>query len=48
MKKKKFKINWNKVERNLFILVTGIVLGILIHKISTNGIDWMSTIGYLK
>lgn len=46
MKKRKWRINWNTVERNLFILLNIIVIGILIHKISTEGIGWISTIGY--
>ena len=45
---KKWKINWKTVARNLFILMNIILLGILIHKISTQGIGWISTIGYFN
>ena len=45
---KKWKINWKTVARNLFILINIILLGILIHKISTQGIGWISTIGYFN
>jgi hypothetical protein len=43
---KKWRINWKTVARNLFILMNIVLLGILIHKISTNGIGFISTIGY--
>ena len=46
MKKTKWKINWKTVGRNLFIILTATVLVVLFHKIATNGIGFISTIGY--
>lgn len=49
-KKKKIKMKFNpdKAFRNFTILMAIITTGILIYKIATNGIGWMSTIGYFN
>lgn len=44
-KQKKWRFNKDKAFRNFVILVSLVVLGILIYKIATNGIGWMSTTG---
>ena len=46
-KRRKMKFNSDKALRNFMILTTIITTGILIYKIATNGISFMSTIGYL-
>lgn len=45
-KKRKMKFNPDKAFRNFTILASVLTIGILIYKIATNGIAWMSTIGY--
>lgn len=44
--KKKMKFNSDKAFRNFAIFTTGLTLGILIYKIATNGVSFLSTIGY--
>ena len=44
--KKKWRINEEKVLRNILVVSTLIALGLLAHKIGTNGIAWLSTMGY--
>lgn len=44
--KKKWKFNEEKFLRNLAITVGGYEFISLIIKIATNGISWISTIGY--
>lgn len=44
-KQKKWRFNKDKAFRNFVILVTVIATGVLIYKIATNGISWMSTTG---
>ena len=43
---KKFKINKEKVFRNIVIVLNIIVIGILIYTIKTKGLEFFSTIGY--
>lgn len=45
-KKRKMKFNSDKAFRNFVIAITIITTGILIYKIATTGIGFMSTIGY--
>ena len=47
-KQKKWRLNKDKAFRNFVILVTVIATGILIYKIATNGISFISTIGYFN
>lgn len=47
-KKKKMKFNSDKAFRNFVILATIVTIGILTYKIATNGISFLSTIGYFK
>lgn len=46
MKKRKMRFNSDKAFRNFAIFTTGLTIGILIYKIVTNGISFISTIGY--
>jgi len=43
---KKYRINEEKVLRNIAILSTIISAGVLVYKVATCGIAWISTIGY--
>lgn len=43
---KKYRLNEDKLLRNVCILSTVISAGVLIYKIVTHGISFMSTIGY--
>lgn len=43
---KKWKINWNIVKRNLFIILNITIIAILIYILKTKGISFFSTIGY--
>ena len=45
---KKFKINKEKVFRNIVIVLNIIVIGIIIYTIKTEGISFFSTIGYFE
>lgn len=45
-KKRKMRFNPDKAFRNFVILASVLTVGILIYKIVTNGIAWMSTTGY--
>ena len=45
-KKKKWKINWETVERNLYIIGFAIIIGFFTYKVMTQGLSWISTIGY--
>lgn len=47
MKKRKMKFNSDKAFRNFVVAITIITTGILIYKIATNGIAWISTTGLL-
>lgn len=47
MKKRKMRFNPDKAFRNFTILASVLTTGILIYKIATNGIAWMSTCHYL-
>lgn len=47
-KQKKLKFNKDKAFNNFVILITVILTAILIYKVATQGIGWISTIGYLK
>lgn len=46
MKKRKMRFNPDKAFRNFVILSSILTIGILIYKVATNGIAWISTIGY--
>lgn len=46
--KKKWRINWKKVGRNLLVITTLIVLGVVIHTAIENGASYFSTIGYFE
>ena len=48
MKNKKWRLNKEKAFRNFVILITIITTVLLINKIATNGISFISTIGYFK
>lgn len=41
-----YKFNRNVIFRNFVVLSTIIITGILAHKITNEGISWMSTIRY--
>ncbi len=43
---KKYKFNEEKFLRNFTILSSVITVGIVVYKIATCGISFMSTIGY--
>lgn len=47
MKKRKMRFNPDKAFRNFTILASVLTIGILIYKIATNGIAWISTTGLL-
>lgn len=47
-KQKKWRFNKDKAFKNFVILVTVIATGILIYKIATQGISFISTIGYFN
>lgn len=42
----KYKFNEDKLLRNIAIFSSGLAIGMLIYKIATCGISFMSTIGY--
>lgn len=42
----KYRFNKDKAFRNFVILSNVITIGLIIHKIATCGIAWISTIGY--
>jgi hypothetical protein len=42
----KYKFNEEKFLRNFAIFSSGLAIGMLIYKIATCGISFMSTIGY--
>ncbi|MEE1143587.1 MAG: hypothetical protein U0L22_08150 [Bacteroidales bacterium] len=42
---KKYKFNEEKFLKNFAIFSSGVTIGILIYKIATCGIAWMSTTG---
>lgn len=43
---KKYKFNEDKLLRNVAVLSSIVTVGILVYKIATQGISFMSTIGY--
>lgn len=43
---KKYRFNEDKLLRNVCILSTVISAGVLVYKVATCGIAWISTIGY--
>lgn len=45
-KKSIYRFNRNVIFRNFVVLSTIISAGMLAHKITNEGISWMSTIGY--
>lgn len=47
IKMRKYRFNEEKFLRNFAIFTSGVTIGILIYKIATCGISWISTIGYL-
>ena len=44
MMKKKWRINWKTVARNLFIILNIVVVAVLIYTIKTKGLGFFSTI----
>ena len=42
----KYKFNEDKLLRNIAIFSSGLTIGMLVYKIATCGISFMSTIGY--
>lgn len=42
----KYKFNEEKFLRNFAIFSSGLAIGMLIYKIATCGITWISTCGY--
>lgn len=46
MKKRKMRFNPDKAFRNFVILANVITIAVVVTKIATNGIAWLSTIGY--
>lgn len=47
-KKTKMKFNPDKAFRNFTVLITIVSISILVYKIATNGISFLSTIGYFN
>lgn len=45
-KKRKMKFNSDKAFRNFVILANIITIAVVVTKIATNGISFLSTIGY--
>ena len=43
---KKYRFNEDKFLRNFTILSTVVSVGLLVYKVATCGIAWLSTIGY--
>ena len=43
---KKYRFNKDKLFRNFIVLSNVITIGLVIHKIATCGISFISTIGY--
>lgn len=43
---KKYRFNEDKFLRNITILGNVVTVGILVYKVATCGIAWISTIGY--
>lgn len=43
---KKYRFNEEKFLKNFAIFTTGLTIGMLVYKIATCGIAWISTIGY--
>lgn len=43
---KKYRLNEDKLLRNVFILSTVVTIGIVVYKVATCGISFFSTIGY--
>lgn len=43
---KKYKFNEEKFLRNFTIFNSGLAIGILVFKVASCGIAWISTIGY--
>lgn len=48
MMRKKWRINWKTVARNLFIILNIVVVAVLIYTLKTKGISFFSTIGYFN
>lgn len=44
---KKYRFNEEKFLKNVTIFSTGLTIGILVYKVASCGIAWISTIGYL-
>ncbi len=43
---KRYKFNEEKFLRNIAIFSSGLSIGILVYKVASCGIAWISTIGY--
>lgn len=44
--KKKWRINWKTVTRNIIVLLNIATVAVLIYTFKTKGIEFFSTIGY--
>ena len=43
---KKYRLNEDKLLRNIFILSTVVTVGLIVYKVATCGVSFFSTIGY--
>ena len=43
---KKYRLNEDKLLRNIVVLSSIVSIGMLVYKIATCGIAWISTCGY--
>ena len=43
---KKYKLNEDKLLRNVCILSTVVTVGVIVYKVTTCGVAWISTCGY--
>lgn len=43
---KKYRLNEDKLLRNVFILSTVVSVGVIVYKVANCGISFFSTIGY--
>lgn len=43
---KKYRLNDDKLLRNVFILSTLLTVGVIVYKVATCGVAWISTCGY--
>lgn len=43
---KKYRLNEEKLLRNILIILNLITIGLVVHRIATCGLAWISTCGY--